>query len=108
MTRLARNESTPEQIDAAVATSPHLDPVPWFVIREIDPTLDLDTYAQVAAPHVLIEALLAAQAQARELTTRLHDEIKKLKVENRRLLDAARTLNQAVDLAALFDPEVSG
>lgn len=102
---MRRRESTPEQIDAAVATSPTLDPVPWFVIREVDPTLDLDTYAKVAAPHVLIEALIADRVRTSELTTRLHDEIKELKAENRRLLDAARTLNQAVDLTALFDVE---
>lgn len=101
MTR--RRPSTPEQVDAAVATSPWLDPCRWVTAHEIDPTLDMDRWRETIPAHTLIAALLVDRQHSSELVTRLHVELRDARNEIARLRAAARTLNEAVDLTALFD-----
>ena len=105
MTRTKRLPSTPQQIDAAVATSSTYDPCRWATAHEIDPTLKQDRWRERIPAHVLIEALLADEAHKMRLIQRLHDEIYELRAEVKRLRDAARVLNEAVDLGRLFDLE---
>lgn len=103
MTR--RRPSTPEQIDAAAATSPWLDPCRWVTAHEIDPTLDLDRWRETIPAHTLIAALIVDQQHWADLAVRLRTELRDARNEIARLRAAARTLNEAVDLAALFDLE---
>lgn len=103
MTR--RQPSTLEQVDAAVATSPWPDPCRWLSAHEIDPTLDRDRWRETIPAHTLIAALITDLSRSAGNTLRLHAELRDARTEIARLRAAARALNEAVDLAALFDLE---
>lgn len=100
-----RLPSTPEQIEAALATCPYLDIAPWHLVSTItDMDLD-DDWAATIPVHVLLEAMIADRVQRHEVATRLHTELREVKAENDRLRDAARTLCSTVDVARLFEVE---
>jgi hypothetical protein len=100
---MKRLPSSPEQIEAAFASSPTFDLVPWRVVHTIDPTLPQTDWRSTTPAHVLIAAMVAERVENRDLITRLHADVRAARAESLRLREAARTLCAAVDLERLFE-----
>jgi hypothetical protein len=99
---MPRLPSSLEQIEAAIATCPTVDVVPWRHVSHLAPDLGPDWRSRIPA-HVLIEALIAHAEERRTLINRLHDELREARAESLKLRDAARTLVAAVDIERLFE-----
>lgn len=103
MTR--RQQSTPEQLEAAILAGAPLAPCRYIYAAEVWPEASLDRWPETVPPHAVIHALRRDRDHYHELLLEERTEVARLRAELAEIRGAVRTLHDAVDLAALFDVE---
>lgn len=101
---MARHQSTPEQIEAAILTG-STNPCRYTYAAEVWDQADPERWEQTVPPHAVIHGLRRDRDHYAELLRTKRLEVAKLKTELAAIRSALRTLHQAVDINALFDLE---